>query len=165
MSESELQRFKREIDRFDHAMLVTRRGESELRSRPMRIAGSDERGHLWFISSVDSGKLEELTDDPCVNVALQQGQRFMSISGLVRVTRDQDAIDKYWSASQNVWFEKGRADPELVLLEVIPTYAEYWDRTGVEGLKLVLFEARALVTGETLDTDDSQHEKIEFSET
>lgn len=165
MSDSGLERLKQELKTFRHAMLVTQRGAGELRSRPMQLAGFDDGGHLWFISSIDSGKVEELTQHSSVNVALQDTNRFISISGVVRVTRDREALSKYWEESQRVWFEQGRNDPELVLLEVIPTYAEYWDRSGLSGFKFLLSEARAIVTHETLTGDEAPHEKIEFPAT
>lgn len=164
MSESDLKELKNELEKFDHAMMGTRRGDAELRSRPMRIAGVDDRCHIWFISSVSSGKLDEITEFPSANLSFQDGQRFISVSGIVRVTRDSDAIDEYWSASQAVWFEAGRNDPELVLIEIIPTYAEYWDRSGMKGLKFLLLEAQAMVSGDTLDADSATHEKVQFSD-
>jgi general stress protein 26 len=165
MPDLELETLKQELKSFRHAMLVTRRGPSELRSRPMQLAGFDEDGHLWFISSIDSGKVEELTDDPSVNVAMQDGQRFMSVSGVVRITRDRDALREYWHESQRVWFEQGRDDPEVVLLEIIPTYAESWDRSGLTGLKFLFREAQAIVTRDTLTGDEALHEKIPFPAT
>jgi general stress protein 26 len=160
-----LNRFKQVVGSFDHAMLVTRTGASELRCRPMQIAGMDDRGHVWFLSSIDSGKIEEITEFPYISVALQDGKRFVSVSGVVRVTRDPDAVREFWTESQRVWFERGRHDPELVLLEVIPTRAEYWDRSGIDGLKFLLVEARALLAGDTLSGAEARHEKIEFPDT
>lgn len=162
MKNDETQQLKSELESFDHAMLATRRGSSELRSRPMQVAGIDERCHIWFISSISSGKLEEMTEFPSVNVSFQDGQRFASVSGVVRVTRDREALDKYWTTSQAVWFEQGRQDPELVLIEVVPTYAEFWDRSGSGGLKFLLLEAQALMSGDKPEDDPSLHEKIRF---
>jgi general stress protein 26 len=146
---------------FDHAMLVTRR-DAELRSRPMAIADASDDGHVWFITSVDSGKLEEITDEPFVNLAMQAASRFLSISGTVRATRDPERINALWNDIQELWFPKGRNDPTLILLEVVPTYAEYWDRSGVEAVRFMFDAARALATGHTLDDDEGRHAKIDF---
>lgn len=146
---------------FDHAMLVTRR-DSELRSRPMGIADATDDGHVWFITSVDSGKLEEITEEPFVNLAMQDGSTFLSISGTIRATRDPKRIEELWNDIQELWFPKGRNDPTLILLEVVPTYAEYWDRSGVEAVRFMFDAAKAFAAGKTLGNDEGRHGKIDF---
>lgn len=146
---------------FDHAMLVTQR-ESELRSRPMAIADRTDDGRVWFITSVDSAKLAEITEFPYVNVAMQENTRFLSISGTVRATRDPNRIEELWSEIQELWFPEGRNDPTLILLEIVPTYAEYWDRSGVEAVKFMFNAAKSLATGETLSDDEGRHGKVRF---
>lgn len=148
---------------FDQAMLVTLR-DGALRSRPMAVAEHTDRGHLWFITRSDSGKLDELHAHAQVNVAMQQGARFLSISGRARLTRDARKIDEVWTAAHAVWFDKGRDDPQLVLIEVIPHDAEYWDRSGIEGVKFAFAMARSLATGERLDDDAAPHGKLHFGD-
>lgn len=161
MAQDEMQEFLDILESFDHAMLVTQRG-AELRSRPMAIADRTEEGHVWFITSVDSAKLEELTDYPDVNLAMQAGSTFLSISGTVRATRDPDRINELWNDVQELWFPEGRNDPTLILLEVVPTYAEYWDRSGVEAVKFAFDAAKSMATGRTLGEDEGKHAKLHF---
>ena len=123
---------------FDTAMLVTRR-DQVLRSRPMAIADTTRDGLIRFVTRDDSGKLDELHADDNVNVALQGESRFLSISGKARLSKDPELIDASWQAGQRLWFEKGRDDPHVIVLEVIPTFAEFWDRSGVATIQL-LFE-------------------------
>jgi general stress protein 26 len=162
MSESQLQDLISELDHFDTAMLVTVRAGTELRSRPMAVLGHENDGRIWFITSIDSGKVDELTDNPSVNVAMQNGNRFLSITGTVRVTRDPELLDRVWTESQRMWFEKGRDDPTLVALEIVPSYAEFWDRAGVEGIRFALAGAKAIVQGTTLSGEEAQHAKVKF---
>jgi general stress protein 26 len=164
MHENDVHDFVDVLQSFDHAMLVTQRGK-ELRSRPMAIADRTIDGHVWFISDVDSGKLEELTDHPQVNLAMQSGSRFLSISGPVRATRDREKINELWSDIQEVWFSAGRNDPALILLEVVPMYAEYWDRSGIEAVKFMFAAAKSMATGEKLSPDEGKHAKIRFPRT
>ncbi|MGH8195557.1 MAG: pyridoxamine 5'-phosphate oxidase family protein [Woeseiaceae bacterium] len=161
MHENQIHEFVDVLQTFDHAMLVTQRG-TELRSRPMAIADRTRDGHVWFITDVDSGKLEELTEHPEVNLAMQSDSRFLSISGTVRATRDSDKIDELWSDLQELWFSKGRNDPALILLEIVPMYAEYWDRSGIEAVKFMFAAAKSMATGETLGSDEGKHAKIRF---
>jgi general stress protein 26 len=91
MDEEQMREFVDVLKSFDHAMLVTQR-ETKLRSRPMAVADRTDDGRVWFIASVDSEKLAEMTEHPEVNVAMQADSRFLSISGTVRATRDPAKI-------------------------------------------------------------------------
>jgi general stress protein 26 len=148
---------------FDDAMLVTRRKDGLLRSRPMAIADCSTDGVLWFLTSVDSRKIDDLTENPFVDVTMQDGKRFVSLSGTVKITRDADVIDRLWTQTQEAWFEKGRADPTLTALEIVPLVAEYWDRTGLKRLQFLLIEANAVLTGKTA-SDGPGHVKVDFRE-
>ena len=162
MQHDERKKFLDLLENFDAAMLVTER-DKELRSRPMAIAEATADGRLWFVTNVDSAKLEELTENPHVNVAMQADRKFLAVSGTTRATRDRDKIDELWNDAMGVWFEKGRDDPELILLEVVPTYAEYWDRSGLEGVRFMFEAAKSALTGHTLDEDDAgAHGKVRF---
>jgi general stress protein 26 len=162
MNKQDLKQFTEILRAFDTAMLVTRR-DHELRSRPMRIADTTEDGRVWFVTSIDSAKLEELTEDPHVNVAMQADSKFLSISGAVHSTRDRAKVDELWKASDGIWFTEGRDDPALVLLEIVPTYVEYWDRSGVEGLKFMYSAAKSAITGDPPESE-GVHGKVDFSE-
>lgn len=146
---------------FDHAMLVTRDQHEGLRSRPMAIAETTESGKLWFISNAQSGKQDELADDPHVNVAMEGGGRFLSVTGRARVVKDAKKAEDLWSEAQRVWFS-GPHDPELVLIEVLPSVAEYWDGSGLKGLKYLFAEAGAAVRGRKMDDDERVHGKVAF---
>lgn len=164
MDETPEREFTDVLKSFDHAMLVTQRG-SELRSRPMAIADRSEDGRVWFITSVDSAKLQEITDEPAVNVAMQADSRFLSISGTIRATRDPDRINELWNDTQELWLPEGRNDPTLILLEVVPTFAEYWDRSGVQAIRFMFDAAKAMATGKTLVEDEGKHGKLRFPDT
>jgi general stress protein 26 len=157
--ESDLQRLQSMLKTFDRAMLVTRR-DGALRARPMAIVGITGGSRLWFFTSLHSGKLDELNDDPNVNVALQDGGRFCSITGHARVFADRRKAEEFWTEAQRAWFPDGPADSSLVLLEVLPDYAEYWDRSGLTGLRFLFAAAKARTEGERLDDDVGRHAKI-----
>lgn len=150
------------LQEFSHAMLVTCDLTGKLRSRPMAIAESTDDGHLWFITHVDGETLEQMTENPQVNASLQDGKRFLAISGTARATRDPDRIRALWTEDQRVWFEKGQDDPTLILIEVVPTFAEYWDRSGLDGIKFRLEELRAIVSGDTLTGEEGRHGTVDF---
>ena len=140
---------------FRHVMLVTHA------PRGLRAEATDN-GRLWFITNVDSDLIGEITEKPEVLACLQDGQRFLTVSGTARATRDPERIRELWSENQRVWFEKGRDDPSLILLEIVPSHAEYWNRSGVEGVKFLLAELAALIGGQTLTGDEARHGRLDF---
>lgn len=161
VNQSDLERYLEIIKKFDAAMLVTRRGP-ELRARPMSIAKCSEQGRLSFLTSIESGKLDEITDEPFVNLAMQGNSQFMSVSGTAMVSRERRKVDELWSPTYSIWFPDGKDDPTVTVLEVVPTYAEYWDNSGAEGVRSLLEIGKSVVTGDAPELDDEVHQKIDF---
>lgn len=145
---------------FDNAMLVTRRPDGRMRSRPMAIVDVRGDGTIYFATAIDSPKTEELEGDPHVNVALQSGGRFVSITGTGRIVADRALLDRLWSESWRVWFPGGPDDPSLCLLVVDPEEAEFWDRSGGRGLKYLFQAAKAYLSGTQPPPDEEQHGKV-----
>ena len=147
---------------FENAIIVTRRPDGALAGRPMAIADSTVDGHLWFLTRADSSTIRDITDNPEVVACLQCDHCYLSLSGLARATRDSDRVDALWSPRDAVWYEKGKHDPNLILLEIVPTYGEYWDRSGIDTIAFRLQELRAMVTGETPEDVPGKHGDVEF---
>jgi general stress protein 26 len=141
---------------FDTAMLITSGSAGGLRSRPLSIADKRSDGTLYFATSIDSEKVHEIERDPSVNVALQDGHRFVSLTGRARIVRDRALIHELWSESWKVWFPEGETDPSLCLLAVEPTEASYWDGGGATGLKYLFEMARAYVTNSRPSSDEDE---------
>jgi general stress protein 26 len=144
------------ISDFSTAMLVTRTPDGGMRARPLSIAEKRDGGGLYFSTAIDSPKVHELESDPHVNVVMQDGRKFVSVSGVARVVRDRALIDALWSESWKVWFPRGKDDPTLCLLVVHPSEASYWDMTGVDGIRYVFEMAKAYVTGTRPPADDDE---------
>jgi general stress protein 26 len=66
-------RLVRLVKDFSNAMLITKNASGQLRGRPMRIAQADVEQNLWFITTMDSTKLEELLRDPRACITMQKG--------------------------------------------------------------------------------------------
>lgn len=62
---------------FSNAMLVTRNASDQLRGRPMRVAKSDVEQNLWFVTTMDSAKVEELVKDPRACITMQQSTQLL----------------------------------------------------------------------------------------
>jgi general stress protein 26 len=124
------------VQGFDRAMLVTRYGDA-MRSRPTTIANTGDRTRLWLLSGIVGDRLDDLSRDRNVNVVMQDGLRFCSVTGTARIARPTGE-ESIWNDRQRAWLAHGERRASLVLVEVVPQYAEYWDRSGVRGLR---FEA------------------------
>lgn len=141
---------------FDVAMVCTHTPEGGLRSRPLAIADKRGDGTLYFSTAAESHKVEEIDADPRVNVTMQDGRRFVSLTGTARVVEDRALVEKLWSESWRIWFPKGKDDPSLRILIVDPSEAAYWDAKGVEGLRYVFQMAKAYVSGTRPSSDGEE---------
>ncbi|HZF55318.1 MAG TPA: pyridoxamine 5'-phosphate oxidase family protein [Polyangiaceae bacterium] len=142
---------------FRNAMLVTQGQDKALRSRPMALLKVDDNGDCWFMTGFDSGKIDEIGQNPMVNVSLQDDRKFLSLSGQAVITRDRQKLEELWSEHMKVFFPRGKEDPNLALICVSPSEGEFWDNEGVQGLKFLLEAVKAYVTGTTPDVDNAQH--------
>ena len=137
------------VTKFHTAMLVTRAAGGALRARPLSLAPAHDEGLLYFATSIDSPKVEEVTAQPEVLVTMQDDLRYVSIAGAARICRERALIDRLWSETWRVWFPRGKDDPALCILAVAPHSAEYWDRSGVKAIKYLVEMAAAYVRGTT----------------
>jgi general stress protein 26 len=152
------------LHRFDRAMLVTH-APAGFHARPMAIADTDEDGSLWFITGADTAKVDELQRDTQVVALMQSSSKWLSVLGRAEVRRDRARIHQLWREAFRVWFS-GKDDPNIVLLRLNPTEAEYWDSSGLKGFKFALQFAAAYVTGkerEGIGEDVDQHAKVPLS--
>lgn len=143
--------FREVLEHFDNAMLVTRSSDGFLRARPMAIARSEKDGDLWFITSIESGKVDEIVSDPRCAAVMQGMTRYLSLSGRAELVRDRKKLDDLWQKQYDAWFEGGKDDPNLVLLHFVAEEGEYWDSSGTKGLRYIFEVAKALVSGGTVD--------------
>jgi pyridoxamine 5'-phosphate oxidase like protein len=121
------------IQGFDRAMLVCRCSDG-MRARPTTVASSNDSEYLWLLSGTRDTRFEELDVDPNVNVVMQDGGRFCSVTGTARVAR-YDA-DDFLGDGPSSPKRGGYARTDLVLIEIAPQFAEYWDRSGLRGLRI-----------------------------
>jgi general stress protein 26 len=155
--------FEKLVESFRTAMLVTRTPAGSLRARPMEIAAHEGGGRLVFVTSLDSGKVDEIAEDRHVCVTLQEGQRCVSISGNVKVRRERARIRELWREPWRAWWPNGPEDEQLVLLDLEPQQAEYWDRSGSNRLAYVFEAGRAIFSGRRVNEDRLPHGKLDLS--
>jgi general stress protein 26 len=112
------------------AMLTTVDNDGELRSRPMWATEMDEDDQdLWFFTHASSHKADEISRDGHVNLGFSNpdDQNYVSVSGHAQIVRDRDKAKALWREPFRTWFPEGTDDPDMALLRVTPSKAEYWD--------------------------------------
>jgi general stress protein 26 len=144
------------------AMLTTRHGNGHLHSRPMTTQnrGIDEDDALWFFMARRAEPAVDLEADAQVNVAYADPGKdcYVSVSGTAAIVDDAAQRHRLWSKITEAWFPNGPDDPEVALVRVTITHADYWD---VKQNKLVqLYKmAQAAVTGHP-PKDMGEHRKV-----
>lgn len=131
------------VSEFDTAMLVTHASDGRIHARPMAIAGQESASDLWFFSSIESDKVDELSIDDHCAVVMQGNRKQLSISGHAEIVRDRAKIDSLWQDAYGVWFENGKNDPRVALIHFIGEKAEYWDSSAPKLLRRGLEMAKA----------------------
>lgn len=156
-SEKKLDDLYELIDGIEIAMLTTRRSDGHLVSRPMQTQERENGLDLWFMTNVETHKLDDLMSDPHVNLAYYStsSREWVSVSGIASVSTDRDLVRELYQPDWKAWLgdEGGERDgsandPRIALILV--------DAQSVTYLKVskpkpvVLFEvAKAMVTGST----------------
>ncbi|MBN9173393.1 MAG: pyridoxamine 5'-phosphate oxidase family protein, partial [Microbacterium sp.] len=109
------------------ASVTTQTASGALHSRPLAVLEDDFAGTLWFFTADPSSKTADLAAHPQVNVSVGDGKGWLSLSGLATISRDQERIDRYWNPWAAAYFEGGRDDPAVALLQVDVSSIHYWD--------------------------------------
>ena len=144
------------IDGIEVAMFTTRRADGALVSRPMQVQRRTAGTDLWFMTNVESHKLDDLTTDPHVNLGFYKDRtrEWVSVSGRAVVSQDKRLIHDLYQPDWRAWLgdeggarDGGPDDPRiaLVLIEANSVIYSKKDRPT----PLVLFElAKGIVTGQ-----------------
>lgn len=154
------------IDDLEIAMLTTRRPDGHLVSRAMANQKSAPGADLWFVTSVDTHKVDELESEPHVNLAYyKDGTReWISVSGLAKLSHDRATIAKLFAPDWKMWFpDDGKDprhgtpdDPRLVLIGVDVHSAVFFEVDKPQ--PVVLFEmVKGWVTGSEPDMGKMHH--------
>lgn len=153
------------IEGIEIAMFTTRRSDGHLVSRPMATQTQAEGTDLWFVTDIDTHKLDELEFDPHVNLSYYRDRtrEWVSVSGTAAITQDRRAIRELYRPDWKAWFgdqggerDGGPDDPRIALILV--------DVHSVTYLKVdkprpvVLFEVvKGMVTGTPPKVGEERH--------
>jgi general stress protein 26 len=157
-----LDEFYKLVEGIEIAMLTTRRPDGRLVSRPMATQKREPGVDLWFVTDIESGKIDELVGDPNVSLSYYhvKNWEWVSVSGTATVTTDREMIRQLYKPDWKAWFgdeggerDGGPDDPRLALLLVDATSVVYGKRNKPK--PLALFEVvKGIVTGSEPDVAD-----------
>jgi general stress protein 26 len=159
----DLNELREMIKDIDFCMLTTIDENGDLHSRPMSSNGQiDANGDLWFFTSASSNKVSEIANSPKVNVSFAdpKNQKYISTTGTAELVRDRQKIEELWKPEFKIWFPEGKDDPQIALLRVNLTKAEYWDSPS-STVGYVLSFVSSLVTGKQPDVGENK--KVDLS--
>jgi len=145
------------------AMMTTEAEDGLLHSRPMATQKTEFDGTLWFFTGLSTGKISEIDWNPEVNLSYSDGgaNKYVSVSGTAEIVDDRAKKEELWSDIYKAWFPQGLDHPDLCLMKVEVTFAEYWDVPSGKMVQAFGF-LKALATGERLKMEGESHGVVEI---
>jgi general stress protein 26 len=154
--EENVRKLREMIKGIEVAMLTTVQDDGSLRSRPMATQKVDFSGDLYFFTKLSAFKVEEIEHDHQVSVsyASPENQLYVSMSGLARILPDRAKMEELWFGDLEAWFPRGLEDPELALLWISVTKAEFWE--GPFGTLVYLPRVKKMAAGMEFERDENE---------
>ncbi len=122
-----------QLREIDTCMLATRGDDGELHARPMSNNGSVEwDGSSWFFAPADGRLVAELRRDPAAVTTYRADDRFawVALSGSAEIVEDAQAKRDHWLPELERWFPNGPEDPNVALVRLDATAAQWWTEHG-----------------------------------
>jgi general stress protein 26 len=131
------------------AMINTVASDGSISARPMAVQDKTFDGKLWFLTRVSSEKVDEILQDQHVTLTLSSDSKYITLKGRARVNQDRAKINQLWNPMYKAWFPKGQDDPEIAVLRVDISEAEYWEGSSSSLVRSAKYLAAAVTGGKT----------------
>jgi len=140
------------------AMMTTLATDGTMSSRPMAIQDKPFDGTFWFLTRVNSGKVGEVAKDQDVTLAFAEPKdsKYIALKGIAAVSQDRAKIKELWNPMYKAWFPKGEDDPEIAVMSVEISEADYWEASGSKVVMLAKY-AVAAATGGKMPVGEAGH--------
>ncbi len=131
------------------AMMTTVGEDGAMSSRPMAVQDKPFDGTLWFLTRVTSEKVNEIRDDQHVTVTFAEpgDSKYLSLKGRARVNQDRAKIHDLWNPMYKAWFPQGEDDPEIAVLRVDVSEADFWEASSSKLVMKAKYLAAAVTGG------------------
>lgn len=120
------------MEKIGLCMLVTHDGAGdELRARPMSAHVARDEEAIFFLADARDRKDDEIeiNQNICLTFADASGQAYVSVTGTANLLEDRAKIGELWSTAARAWWDS-EDDPNMRVLRVMPSMAEFWDSPG-----------------------------------
>jgi general stress protein 26 len=131
------------------AMMTTVGTDGTLSSRPMAVQNAPFDGTLWFLARSNSGKVEEIAQDSHVTLTFAEpkNSKYIAVKGKATVNQDRSKIKELWNPMYKAWFPGGESDPQIAVVRVDVTDADYWEASDSKLVVLLKYAAASLTNG------------------
>ncbi|SEV94707.1 General stress protein 26 [Cognatiyoonia koreensis] len=116
----------------------------------------DVAGFVWFITAKGTDLAKGVATGPQAAqlvVADAKTGLYADVDGTLSESKDAEALDELWSFVSEAWFEGGKTDPDVCLMQFKPDVAEI-SVTTTSGVKFLYEIAKANLTDEKPDAGD-----------
>lgn len=161
----DIHHFSKIIEDIKFAMFTTQDLENgALVSRPMTLQQMEFDGALWFFAGRNSELINQIENNPQVNLAFSNPKNFsfLSACGRAHVVFDREKARELWNPLYKAWFPEGLDDPNLCLLKVEIETADFWESPDSSIVKLVGF-AKAILSGNRSQPAVSKQGRLEIN--
>jgi general stress protein 26 len=144
------------IEDIPIAMLVTTSADGSFDSRPMAIHIKNFDGPVWFLTPNESGKVHEIKNDSHATLVFSDAAsaKYVSAKGRAYVNQDRAKIHELWNPMYKAWFPSGENDPNIAVLRVDITEADYWEASSSKIVRGIKYLAAA-ATGGAVDVGEA----------
>lgn len=119
------------IKNIKFGMFTHRHASGMMHSMPLTTQNKnmDEGNRLYFFISRSSEVATHIIQDDNVNISYADtgNDSYVSVSGNALILEDMGKKEALWTPMAKAWFPGGPTDPDVALLEVLISHAEYWD--------------------------------------
>src|SRR5690606_9102442 len=143
-NEEAIKKLKELAEGAGNCFFTTKINESTPHTRPMALQEVCDQGNLWFISSSESLKNEEISDDARVQLYFQNNSsyEYLYVLGTATIHKDKELIDKYWTSFANAWFDvKYVTRVVIIVVELLDSYYYVIKYNCVFAMAMMLFVA------------------------
>ncbi len=162
---SDLQTLWDLIKDIQFGMLVHRHSDGSLQGHPLTTQNKamDENSVLYFFISQKSEMATRLRSDSNVNLSYADtgADNYVSIAGSAQFSEDAAKKQALFTPLVKAWFPGGVTDPDLALLEVRITHAEYWNAKDSKLTQLFKM-AQSALSGEP-PKNMTEHKELQVS--
>jgi general stress protein 26 len=121
--------------------------------QPMAAFVEPEADRLWFFTRKDTDIAAQIGSGTDGAFVFQTQKLQAQLCGRLRLDRDPERIERYWSAPVAAWFPDGKDDPGLTLICMEVAEAAVW-LTEVGPVRYALQVARANLGGSPPDAGE-----------